>query len=751
MSWKKILFLCLSLVFVFGGVFGFGEKVFSAETYTEAKMWYGFSSTNQTNGAAIVKDSSGNLYTQNNSGQVSPMVKWSNGSGKNAQTYYTTYDAKAGKNVHFKSANGQDTYDIVEGSSWDETDARYFEYQARKEAIEESLVSTNTTEQKAAQELAAEEQQRKSDAAANDAAKQNGAAVECTFGNALNLYCWAAKFSNEVVLTGAYLVAGVGGYLFDSVINFSVIEMGKNIKIGNGDYISDAWKIMRDVINIAFIFVLLYIGIMTIIKGFESGTSKMIATVVVVALIINFSLFFTKIIIDSSNIVAINFYNTIKSETPSSTGEWSGVAGAFLNVLQLGTIQSKEIIDIDKAGGDNKFLNIIKVSLGGTIILLVLAIVLFIASLMFVTRYIVLIFVLIASSAAIGSWILPSLKKSIYDKWWGALIGQSFFAPVFLFFLFISLKMTEGMTSSLLQSKNMKWSEIFMGNGAAVAAGIDLIISYLIVVGFLVASIIVSKQLSNMAGSGAGKITGFMGGTALGVAGFAGRNTVGRLGQTAANSTALQNFAAKSRVGMGLLNVSNKVAKGSYDVRGTKTFGAMGVDMGKAGGEGGFQKSMTEAVKKRKDQYATAGELNDNEKIRRDKLKEQLEAASETEMNIIEGESRNIKELEEQLKITDPTNTAAVDALKQDIAAAHANIKAQKDAIGNKTDADGNKFADQIKGLDDAGKSRQKAYLSSVGKRWMKANKIAAAEIRKSEEKKKNQTDIDKIIAGIKS
>ncbi len=688
MSWKKILFLCLSFTFVFGGVFGFENKSFAQY---------------------------GPLPTLENSNRQD--INYANSQVNSAKTE----EEKAQAQAKLDAAKAE---------------------QARLASEQEKA---RQAAEKAEQARLASEQEK-----ARQAAEANGAGIECGVGNWLNLYCWAAKFSNEVILTGAYLVAGVGGYLFDNIINFSVIEMGKNIKTGNGDYISEAWKIMRDVINIAFIFVLLYIGIMTIIKGFESGTSKMIATVVVVALIINFSLFFTKIIIDGSNIIAINFYNTIKAETPSSTGKWSGVAGAFLNVLQLGTIQSQEILAIKEKGGDDKFLNIIKVSIGGTIILLVLAIVLFIASLMFVTRYIILIFVLIASSAAIGSWILPSLKKSIYDKWWGALIGQAFLAPVFLFFLFISLKMTEGMTSSLLQSKNMKWSEIFTGDGAAIAAGIDLIISYLIVVGFLVGSIIISKSLSNMAGSGAGKITGFMGGAALGAAGFAGRNTVGRLGQTAANSTALQNFAAKSRVGMGLLNVSNKVAKGSYDARGTKTFGAMGVDMGKTGGEGGFQKSMTEAVKKRKDQYATSGELNDNEKIEKNQMEKYLEDNSKTERAAIEKEQKKIKEQEKILKGLDPTSAAAQTA-RNLIKGSETEIERQKKNIESITDKNGNNIHDQIEKINDSGKLRQESYLKAVGNRWMKSNKIAAAEIRAANKKKANMSDVDKIIAGIKT
>jgi len=572
MSWKKILFLCLSFVFVFGGVFGFGEKVL-AETYTEAKMWYGWSSTDQTNGAKIVKNSSGDLFTQNSSGQVSPMTKWNNGSGKNAQTYYTTYDGKTGKNVYFKSANSSGTYDIVEGSSWDEIDARYFEYSARKEAVTESLNSTDTREQKAAQELAAEEQQRKADAEAN--ANNNSNEITCGSGwESLNPYCWIAVFINNVILRIAALIAGISGLLFDKILDMTVINMATNLEINNANgFINIGWKVLRDIVNIMFIFVLLYIGIMTIVKGFESGTSKMIATVIVVALLINFSLFFTKIIIDSSNIVAVNFYSAIKNaaDTDKNGTAWQGIAAVFIEKAGMGNI-----FGINNASGISRTAIIIQ-GLGGSALLLVLALVIFIASAMFIARYIILMVVLIASSAAIGSWILPSLKKSVYDKWWSALIGQAFFAPVFFLFLYITLLFIDK-TVGFNDTGNGTWSTIFLSQSNP-GNSINLVLNYCLIIGSFIGTIVISKSLSNMAGSGAGKITAALGGATMGAVAFGGRNTFGRLGKSwnsesrqeeARNATGLRRsyLLATSAVGA-------KMKKGSFDPRNAKGAGAI--------------------------------------------------------------------------------------------------------------------------------------------------------------------------------
>jgi hypothetical protein len=308
--------------------------------------------------------------------------------------------------------------------------------------------------------------------------------VSC--GWSLDFVCWAAYFSYNVLLTISSWIAGVSGLLYDTIINFTVLNMAANFD-ANKSFIEAAWIIMRDVVNILFLFVLLIAGIMTIINGFESGTSKKVATVVVVALLINFSMFFTKIIIDASNFISIEFYNSMKT-TDSGGNDWQGIAGVFMEKLDIASIYSSK--DLKTPPND---LQIIYISLGGSVILLVLAAVLFIASIMFLVRYIILIILLIASSAAIGSWILPSLKKSIFDKWWSALIGQAFFAPVFLFFIYLTLLITTELVKS---SKGLSWSSLFLGVGenANPIGVINLVLNLLIVLGFLIGSIIVSKH-----------------------------------------------------------------------------------------------------------------------------------------------------------------------------------------------------------------------------------------------------------------
>ena len=93
---------------------------------------------------------------------------------------------------------------------------------------------------------------------------------------------------------------------FNSIISFAVHDTVTS----SAAFISIAWGIVRDLSNIFFILALLYIAIQTIL-GMGHETKKMIVHVIIMALLINFSMFFTKVVIDSSNVLALIFYNKI--------------------------------------------------------------------------------------------------------------------------------------------------------------------------------------------------------------------------------------------------------------------------------------------------------------------------------------------------------------------------------------------------------------------------------------------------------
>lgn len=140
----------------------------------------------------------------------------------------------------------------------------------------------------------------------------------------------AAHIPGCMLITGDFddCLVKISYYAFYSVPSFLLALSAKFLNIviplalssvmyTSSSFIPEAWVIVRDLSNIFFIFILLYIAFQTILGlgGHGGGPKKMIAQVIIMALLINFSMFFTKIIIDSSNILALVFYNRISVET----------------------------------------------------------------------------------------------------------------------------------------------------------------------------------------------------------------------------------------------------------------------------------------------------------------------------------------------------------------------------------------------------------------------------------------------------
>ena len=89
------------------------------------------------------------------------------------------------------------------------------------------------------------------------------------------------------------------------------ITLGSKLLAGS-TFISAGWMIVRDLSNIFFILILLYIAIKIILDLGGHDVKKMITKVIILALLINFSMFFTEVVIDTSNILALVFYNKLQ-------------------------------------------------------------------------------------------------------------------------------------------------------------------------------------------------------------------------------------------------------------------------------------------------------------------------------------------------------------------------------------------------------------------------------------------------------
>lgn len=424
----------------------------------------------------------------------------------------------------------------------------------------------------------------------------------------------------QLLMSLASLALIFSGAIFDWIMQFTIVDMARNIggPTGVGASITSAWATLRDVANMVFIFVLLYGAFKAMFDaGFGGFFGTTVKNIIIAALLINFSLFLSKVVIDASNVVATGFYNSISTNSqPLGSnrnvvlgGSIKGIAGGYAKMLGIQTLYSANILNPTDSEGRTIKLEagqILVIGIMTSAFLLIVAVIMLIVGVMFAARFIILVFIMILSSLAVIAYIIPG-QKGLFDKWKSALIDQSFFAPLYFGLTWVVFKLGNSLRETLYTYDKMgpqssDFSNIFNNPQSAVA----LLINYVLIIGFSIAALIFAKSMASKTayfGAISGGIgTGVMGGTAL-----LGRQTFGRAASRLEKSQRFQRLAATHSKTFGTLySGTQKMARGSFDIRSSDTIKkvpGLGKEMDILGtpskkGEGGFNKYREEKTKK---------------------------------------------------------------------------------------------------------------------------------------------------------
>jgi hypothetical protein len=370
--------------------------------------------------------------------------------------------------------------------------------------------------------------------------------------------------------------------------------------------VSIVWSIIRDICNIAFIFILLWSSIQMIL-GLSSGkTKKMVADVVIAALLINFSMFITRVLIDAGNILGVAIYEKIQSGPLAGEG-----LGAIL-MQSLGLSSIFETIQTATSGGKSFFsVHFGMISYLQVITLLTAFIVFMYAMLLMATRIVVLIFLIVMSPIGFMGNVLPKLSE--YSKEWReTLYGQVMIAPIFLLFVYLIIKVSTAFN-------NIVPELIGPAKGSDDPTQYMSYFRYVMVIMLLVVAVKITKKMTGVVGKlveGAGKTLGTAAvGLAMGGVGFALRGTIGRGANALATSQGLKDWSvsdsiAKRWSAKATMAIGGGVAKRSFDARNISAVsslakehlgvdikeGAFGTKFGSAG-KGGYAGRISEQQK----------------------------------------------------------------------------------------------------------------------------------------------------------
>lgn len=429
--------------------------------------------------------------------------------------------------------------------------------------------------------------------------------------------------SSEGLLRLASKVLSWVGIIFDTAIEETVLNVGDRNHLGAGNednyygLVLNIWKIFRDIANIIVIFSLLYLAIKTILEGNGFADKKTLSSILIAAALINFSLFFTKLAFDASNMVSVAVYSEIKG------GEYanSSLTEGIMRIVNLeGMIN---ILHVGSNGDWTATFNLIGQSLLFVTLCVILGVIFVAASLMLIYRFFVFIVLMMVSPLGLVSGFVPWLS-SHGKKWWEELRKQSIALPTFFVMLYIALY-AAGTIFQNMSDRLKAVPDVFSDQPAASSlTSLGMFLLQFIILSMFLFFALIAPGYVGGAGSGimssAGKkLQGFgnrvlrrTAGVPLGAAALTGRTVVGGLGgRLVLKSDKLKAAAQKSGFGGSIARKIVSAAdyvgnKATYDARNIKVGGkAIGKEYGLGDGIKGYkaavddQKSKAEKQKKR--------------------------------------------------------------------------------------------------------------------------------------------------------
>jgi hypothetical protein len=222
----------------------------------------------------------------------------------------------------------------------------------------------------------------------------------------------------------------------------------KNILSNN--IIFNTWKNVRDVLNIFFIFAMLFCAFASIFQVSKFNYKNFLLTIILMALLVNFSFPIARFIIDVSNVIMYYLIKSIGLESEATTfGSTMANKGGLQDLLSPG---GKSSINL---GSDMSLL------IAAVVFMFIFAVSILAIGVLLLIRIIVLAILIIFSPIAFAGSIIPFLSSHA-GKWWDSLFKYSFFGPIVIFMMKVALDM---MTAIANNANSMQSVSASMSGG----------------------------------------------------------------------------------------------------------------------------------------------------------------------------------------------------------------------------------------------------------------------------------------------
>jgi hypothetical protein len=408
---------------------------------------------------------------------------------------------------------------------------------------------------------------------------------------------------------GLYYVCAVlarfFGELFDFFIGYSLSSASYQYA-----FAVTGWQLVRDISNVFFILIMVWTGFSAVFDTEKNSMKKVVPALIINALLINFSLFATRVVIDISNITARVFYNQMTVCQQSSISTTTGTCGTPLtgdigNFPSLSTkiVSSfnpqkiftpnvlKGFQDVDSTAkntsassfssteaGNEAVINNSRdyanfftiVSLIAAALMIAIAIMFFKVAFLFLGRVVGLYICMIFSPFAFLSRDMPMLGRVgrlKWDDWRKELVSYAMLAPVFVFFLYLIYTL---ISSNFVQQMGIASQASGGFLDSVMSIGIPLLFIYFLMQAAQKAAESLSGDIGKAIQKFGTDATGLALGAATGGASFLGSQTLGRAANKISNNENFKDWAARNGTfGKAALKSVDSIGKSSFDARNT--------------------------------------------------------------------------------------------------------------------------------------------------------------------------------------
>lgn len=244
-----------------------------------------------------------------------------------------------------------------------------------------------------------------------------------------------------------FVLNGMGWLFAIATTLFAWVVEPANISGSNGvlnkQVVKDVWIMVRDLLNMAFILVLLFAAFCTIFQIDKWNLKKVWLNILINALLVNFSFPIARFFIDVSNVAFYYLLNSLFASSGTAPGSITGT-GIFA-MFAGSTGVGNTLVPTDFTTFDITYI------IAMIVILFIMGMTLCIVAALFLVRLVALTMLVMFSPVGFVGYIFPS-TASYADDWWKKLFSYAFFAPIMIFFMAIALRVTEAIGAENMRS-----------------------------------------------------------------------------------------------------------------------------------------------------------------------------------------------------------------------------------------------------------------------------------------------------------